>query len=239
MAKIKKRYQKQYTVTDNTLIEDDRLSWKARGIFNYLWAKSDDWDFYELEVMKHATDGRDSLRTGLKELENFGYLKRSRARNSKGQVITSTWILSDTPMLKKPMCEKPTQVEATLPSTKEPSTNLTNSEEDEEELPIRQKVIAEFQKNIINISDGIVTEKLNQWITDMGPELVLKAIETGAYNSAHTFKYVNSTLVDWSRKNVKTVSDADELIKQHEKRNKTYSNKPKNRRGVEDEEYGW
>ncbi|WP_395318932.1 conserved phage C-terminal domain-containing protein [Fructilactobacillus frigidiflavus] len=131
MAKIKKNYKRGYTVTDNQLIEDDRLSWKARGVFTYLWAQSEDWDFYELEVTKHAPDGRDSLRSALKELEKHGYLKRKMKRN-KGNFSKYDWILSDTPMLdyptsEEPTSENPTSDNPTLTSTKEISTNKTNT----------------------------------------------------------------------------------------------------------------
>ena len=123
MAKIKKQYGKRYTVTDNQLIEDDRLSWKARGIFTYLWAQSDDWEFYEIEVTKHAPDGRDSLRTGLKELEKFGYLKRTIKRD-KGRFNKYDWILSDTPMLDFPNSEKPNSGNPTLTSTKKTPASI-------------------------------------------------------------------------------------------------------------------
>ena len=35
---------------------------------------------------KHSSDGRDSLRTGIKELERAGYIHRTRRRNEKGQL---------------------------------------------------------------------------------------------------------------------------------------------------------
>lgn len=122
MAKIKKIRQKKFTVIDNAVIEDIELSWKAKGLFIYLWSKPDDWQFYEVEVAKHSKDGRDSLRSALKELEGKGYLKRSRKRSDKGVLGNSEWILSEKPMLEKPMSEKPmsenpTQEKQTLLNT--------------------------------------------------------------------------------------------------------------------------
>lgn len=97
MTKIKKVRQGNHTTLDNTILEDTSLSWKAKGVFVYLWGRPDDWDFYETEVAKHATDGRDSLRTALKELEKRGYLKRTRQRNSKGQLTANEWELYEIP----------------------------------------------------------------------------------------------------------------------------------------------
>ena len=119
MGKLSKKFVTHFTTIPNSVAQNDQLSWKARGIFLYLASKPSDWQFYEIEVTRHAPDGRASLRAGLKELEDKGYLKRYRKRNDKGQVIDSDWIItdepmSDKPMLEKPMFEKPTQVNRTL-----------------------------------------------------------------------------------------------------------------------------
>ena len=112
MTRIIKKYTNKFTVINNNVIQDERLSWKARGIFAYLWSKPDDWDFYETEVAKHAPDGRNSLRTGLKELEKLGYLKRTRLRVD-GHLSGSAWLLTDNPKLnvknQTPMSENHTQ----------------------------------------------------------------------------------------------------------------------------------
>lgn len=122
--KIVKKYSEKYTVVDNHIINDERLSWKARGLFMFLWSRPSDWSFFETEVEKHSKkDGRSSLRSGIKELEECGYIKRKRVRNQKGQVSTSYWELCDKPTLEKPTLDKPTQDNRTLLSTNELSTN--------------------------------------------------------------------------------------------------------------------
>ena len=128
MTRIIKKYTNKFTVVSNSVVRNEHLSWKARGIFGYLWSMPDDWNFYETEVVKHAPDGRDSLRSGLEELEKFGYLKRERERLNGGRWGNSVWLLTDspkpktenpTPMLENqtqesPMLENPTQDDPTL-----------------------------------------------------------------------------------------------------------------------------
>lgn len=97
MTKINKKSSRFFTITNNQLIRDDRLSWKARGIFTYLWSMADGWDFRVNEVSRHAKDGRDSLRAGLKELEEYGYLKRHYKQSNGGKLDGYEWILNDTP----------------------------------------------------------------------------------------------------------------------------------------------
>lgn len=99
MTRIIKEYTNKFTVISNNEVQDKRLSWKARGIFSYLWSMPDNWDFYETEVTKHAPDGRNSLRTGLKELEKYGYLRRERVRVN-GHLGGTAWFLTDSPKLK-------------------------------------------------------------------------------------------------------------------------------------------
>lgn len=109
MVRIYRQKSNHVTIVDQSLIRDNRLSWKARGIFMYLWSQADSWEFNELEVSRHATDGRDSLRSGLKELESVGYLDRKRERDDKGRVGSSKWILHEKPMLKNRTLDKSMQ----------------------------------------------------------------------------------------------------------------------------------
>ena len=108
MVRIRKEYSKGFTTTSNTIIRDERLTWKARGIFNYLWSMPDDWDFYAKEVAKHAKDGIHSLDSGLEELAKYGYLERTRLRDKKGRFGAPVWILHDDPVdAQEPKCDFP------------------------------------------------------------------------------------------------------------------------------------
>lgn len=146
MVKVNKVLKQDYTVIPNELVKDARLSLKARGVFLYIYAQADSWDFYELEVVRHATDGRDSLRTALAELETFGYLRRSRIRNENGQLGPALWEIAASPIFANtpPMSDTPTTVTPTLPAptpvqamqavgplikTNELSTNITKPKE--------------------------------------------------------------------------------------------------------------
>ena len=97
MPKLIKRDRGNYTNVSNIVVRDSRLSWKARGIFLYLWSQANEWQFYVSEVATHATDGEDALRSGLKELEQYGYLERTPAKNEKGAFNGLLWILQDKP----------------------------------------------------------------------------------------------------------------------------------------------
>lgn len=95
MSNVRRIKKRNFTATDNQLVRDNRLSWKARGIFNYLWSQSEEWNFYVEEVAKHSKDGIRALQSGLSELEKCGYLKRTMYHKD-GKFNGMSWELSDT-----------------------------------------------------------------------------------------------------------------------------------------------
>lgn len=71
-----------FTMVANAVLNNKNISWKAKGIFSYLYSKPDDWQFSAMRTQLAATDGYKSLISGIEELENAGYLKRQK--NSDG-----------------------------------------------------------------------------------------------------------------------------------------------------------
>lgn len=96
MAIIRVQHNKDYTTINNFICKDNRLSWKAKGIWLYAFHRRDDWTFYQSEMMVHSTDGEDSFRSGIQELIKFGYLLRSKKKDSKGKFIYE-WTFHETP----------------------------------------------------------------------------------------------------------------------------------------------
>ena len=97
--RIKKSRSNPYVVLPKKAVQDDRLTWKARGVLAYLLSLPDDWQFYESELVKHSKDGRDSLRGALRELESLGYIQRQLVRNERGQYAYNEWEINDDPVL--------------------------------------------------------------------------------------------------------------------------------------------
>jgi hypothetical protein len=74
----------------NKVSQDKRLSFKARGLFDYMWSMPDNWQFTNESLAKDSDkDGRDAVRSGLKELEKFGYLSRRQIRLGNTGVFSS------------------------------------------------------------------------------------------------------------------------------------------------------
>lgn len=148
MVKIKRQRKSNFTVIDNTVLQDTELTFKAKGLFAYLWSQSDEWNFYETEVVKHSKDGISSLRSGIHELEERGYLQRKRIR-VKGKLKDSMWILSETPNLENLSLENLNLENSTLINTNSNNTNLNkdNRSSDKSSDRVSEKQLEEdFEK---------------------------------------------------------------------------------------------
>ena len=82
MAKVKK-WEGPYTTVPNSIAFYKEISWRAKGIFWYMQAKPDDWDFDSLRMSSDSADGKDSTREGLKELVEYGFLRRRKLSSGK------------------------------------------------------------------------------------------------------------------------------------------------------------
>ncbi|KRO14221.1 hypothetical protein IV64_GL001705 [Lactiplantibacillus xiangfangensis] len=225
MARIRKLAQNNYTVIDNAIIRDKSLSWKAKGVFAYLWSMPDDWEFYETEVMTHAKDGRDSLRSAIKELQDHHYMQRTRSRNEKGQVKTSDWELSDKPMLEKPTQDKPMQDDPTLPSTNGLSTDLPitdGTNDDDEGHPQTDDPVKKSWVNLwTDEPNTVVGAKLREWSQNLNPELVCFAIQVAGEHSVKqtgALKYLTAVIDGWLKRKITTLDQAKKAAEEHDKR---------------------
>ena len=241
--KVEKIRRKGFTVISNDVLNNTALSWKAKGLFAYLWSQSDLWDFYEVEVLKHSTDGRASLRAGLKELEEHGYLKRYRNRDDKGILRESKWILSEQPMidfpkLDKPTLDYPTLDNRTLTNTNYNNTNNNNTDKNEavvdtslvnivdqpEEESIDDdgfgKIVEFYQENFGMMSSFLyddMRQAYNEWQQQSKePDLIIiKAMQIALSNNVRNWKYACAVLRTWEDKRPQSLSDVEALEAEH------------------------
>jgi len=83
MKQILRKQEVGFTQIKNEIAIDKNLSWKAKGLFLYLYSKPDDWNFAIDRIVKESKDGIRATREGLKELEKNGYLKRQKRQDGK------------------------------------------------------------------------------------------------------------------------------------------------------------
>ena len=74
MAVFKIEKNKNYTVMSNYHLQDKNLSYKAKGLLSFMLSLPDDWDYSLKGLCKISKENETSIKTGLQELKDYGYL---------------------------------------------------------------------------------------------------------------------------------------------------------------------
>lgn len=96
-----------WTVVDNTFLGAEGISWKATALLIYLKGRPPGWKVRPSQLAKVKRDGIDSVRSGLRELEEAGYLRRERARDEQGRITGVTCYFSWHPRWSDPQTGNP------------------------------------------------------------------------------------------------------------------------------------
>ena len=73
-----------FTVMLNNHLREENISLKAIGLLSKMLSLPKDWDYSISGLVKICKDGETSVRSALKELEKFGYLKIEKIKPQKG-----------------------------------------------------------------------------------------------------------------------------------------------------------
>jgi hypothetical protein len=87
-----------YAQIDKTVLNDTRLSWKAKGLLAFLLSKPDTWEINIKNLIKQAKDGKEAVYSGINELITFGYIVRTESRN-KGRFAQIVYLIYERPQL--------------------------------------------------------------------------------------------------------------------------------------------
>ena len=97
MGKIYK-IENNFTLVCNTWLKDPNLSAKAKGILCFMQSVSDDWEYSINGLATQFNDGVESIRSGVKELVDAGYITWQRHRDEQGRVRGNDVFLHEKPI---------------------------------------------------------------------------------------------------------------------------------------------
>jgi hypothetical protein len=76
-------------------IEDEKLSWQARGLLVYLLSRPDDWEVEIQQLVSASPDGKTVVQSCLRELAEHGYAHLVQHRDDKNhRAIGKRWEVS-------------------------------------------------------------------------------------------------------------------------------------------------
>lgn len=88
---------KGYESIARDVLQDVRLSYRARGVLASLLSRPDGWRTSSEQLARQGKEGREAVRTALKELETVGYLGRERVQDRDTGTWGWVWIVGQDP----------------------------------------------------------------------------------------------------------------------------------------------
>ncbi|MGW5250433.1 hypothetical protein ACWEQN_43115 [Streptomyces sp. NPDC004129] len=125
----------EFTQIANGLFRDSRLSFKAKGLFGLISTHRDGWRMTVTDLARRGWDGEAAVKSGLRELEQHGFLLRERERHPDGTLGAAAYVITDLPSLHNsrpepmsgfPPVDDPTSVHRPPKNTNRKKTNKQN-----------------------------------------------------------------------------------------------------------------
>lgn len=107
MAVIRINKTRDYTVMSNAHFREREMSLKAKGLLSMMLSLPDEWDYSIAGLCTLSKDGKDSVMNALAELEEFGYLLRTRLTDDKGRFAGYDYDVYENPHTENPCSENP------------------------------------------------------------------------------------------------------------------------------------
>lgn len=128
MAVFRVEKNHSYTVMANHHLRDERLSLKSKGLLSLILSLPDDWRISIEGMTQFSADGKDAIRSAIRELTDAGYITRAQTHSEAGTFSGYDYIVHETPAASPssgfPTMEKPTTENPTQRNTEELSTIL-------------------------------------------------------------------------------------------------------------------
>ncbi|MCC6490265.1 MAG: helix-turn-helix domain-containing protein, partial [Candidatus Hydrogenedentes bacterium] len=94
---IRVRRRRRFVILDQQAVDDERLSWAARGLLHYLLARPDDWKVLVKDLQRRGDLKRDGIYKLLKELRKIGYARLVWIRDEQGRVCGAIYYIYEQP----------------------------------------------------------------------------------------------------------------------------------------------
>lgn len=117
-----------FTVVSNDILMNNFMSMKATCLLMKMLGKPDNWDYTINGMRTFCTEGRDAIRSALKELEKFGYLERRKVRDSRGRYTDIEYIIYEEPISRSPRSAYPESENPSLDNPPSENPPVINKE---------------------------------------------------------------------------------------------------------------
>lgn len=107
MSIIRVQKTERYSIISNEVLNDPKLSYKAKGLLCYLLSKPDTWNIQVNQLVKASKDGRDAVYATIKELGEAGYIIKEVIKDASGKIVECAYTVFENPLPGNPDKGKP------------------------------------------------------------------------------------------------------------------------------------
>lgn len=159
-------FDNHFTQIPNDWVRDSRLSFKARGLLVLLMSHSPGWNMSVRSIAKANGTGIDTIKSAVKELEQFGYLARSESQNhaADGTFADYIWTTCDP-------FQNPVTVKTRHGEMEHKEEQVFKEEQVNKEYLIINKPAVDNRKGTRFSEDAILTEEMRQFVLAETPHL--------------------------------------------------------------------
>lgn len=92
--------EQPFAQIERATLQDERLSWRARGLLAYLLSLPADWHINFTDLARRSPGSAYQVRETFKELQEEGYAELKRPRGEGGVLKGSCWVVFEAPRLR-------------------------------------------------------------------------------------------------------------------------------------------
>jgi hypothetical protein len=98
---------KNYTVMSNYHLRDKRLSLKSRGLLSLMLSLPENWNYTSSGLSAICKDGKEAIRSAIRELEEAKYIIREQGRDEQGRLSGNVYTIYEQPYIGNPLPHMP------------------------------------------------------------------------------------------------------------------------------------
>jgi len=163
MSILAKSFKINFTQVPNEIINDKRVSLKAKGLYLYFISKPDNWDFSLSGMCSQLKESRPSVIKTIDELCSFGYLEKIKNRLDGKQAVND-YILHQSPIFPS----ESRNVTQKMRLRKTDSENFTTSNTNKNKNKISNTLSSSDERDFFKFKEDFIKENKNKLFTTNG-----------------------------------------------------------------------
>lgn len=94
MNTVINKARSNFSTIPNDLINDDRITDRARFLYVYMFSKPDNWTYYNYQLCTALKYSEDTLRKYLSELIQYGWINKYNQSRVLGKFTANTYVIN-------------------------------------------------------------------------------------------------------------------------------------------------